>query len=223
MSMHIKRTLAWAAIAMFAPAWALAAEYRVETIKEAPGGQLSAEIASQLSPTGFKVLLGEKRVVCEIWPAKQWTAKADFEASETVLFPLEPGTLVGALRFARAGADFRGQEIPAGVYTLRYANQPVDGNHVGTFETRDFLLMLPASADQSPGPMAEMDLLETSAKSAESTHPAIMPLVKAAPGAAPALRHLEDQDWWTLRLAGKDAKGGKLSLELIVVGKAASE
>jgi len=200
---------------------AVAEDYRVEATKDAPPAELAADIVSQLAPTGFKVLQGEKRTVCEIWVAKAWPTKADFQASDTVLYPLESGSLVGALRFARKGADFRGQEIPAGIYTLRYANQPVDGNHVGTFATRDFLVMSPADADQSTAPVADEDLFKTSAKSAESTHPAIIPLVKPADGDAPAMRQLDENEWWTVRLPGKDAKGGKLVLELIVVGKAA--
>ena len=150
------------------------------------------------------------------------TPRQDFTPTDAILYPLKVGSLVGVIRFPRKGADFRDQEIASGIYTLRYGNQPVDGNHVGTFPTRDFLLMLPASADMSPAPIAEADLFKTSAQAAGSTHPAIMPLVKAEDaGELPALRHLEEQDWWTVQFGGKDAKGGKLALELIVSGKAA--
>ncbi len=208
--------------ALLASRPAMAAEYRVEVSKTpSTAGGLSAAVAAQLSPTGFKVLEGDKRVVCEIWLAKQWSTKPDFQPDASVQYGIEPGSLIGALRFPRKGADFRGQDIPAGMYTLRYANQPVDGNHVGTFATRDFLLLVPAAADQSPQPVAEMDLMGLSAQSAESSHPAIMPLVKAEQGPAPAMRHLEEQDWWTVRLAGKDAKGAAVALEVIAVGKAA--
>jgi hypothetical protein len=198
----------------------LAAEYRVESTKEEPpASELSADVVAQLSPSGFKVLQGEKRTVCEIWPAKKWAIRGDFKPSDTILYPLPVGSLVGAIRFPRKAADFRGQEIAAGVYTLRYANQPVDGNHVGTFPTRDFLLALPAADDQSSAPIAEMDLFKTSAKTTESTHPAIMPLVRAEAGQPlPGIRHLEEQEWWTARFADGD---GKVVLELIVVGKAA--
>ncbi len=197
-----------------------AEEYRVEAIKEAPSG-LAAEIADQLAPGGIKVVDDNKRTVCEIWLAKTWTAKPDFQPSDTVLYPLEPGSLVGALRFTRKGADFRGQDIPAGVYTLRYANQPVDGNHVGTFATRDFLVLVPARADESAKPIGDAELFPLSAQSAESSHPAIAPLVKPEAGPAPAMRDVEEQHWWTVRVAGQDDKGNKIPMELIVVGKAA--
>jgi hypothetical protein len=138
------------------------------------------------------------------------------------LYPIKPGTLVGAIRFSRKAADFRNQDIPRGVYTLRYGNQPVDGNHVGTFATRDFLLMLPPDADTSPDAIPEMDLFKKSAESAGSTHPAIMPLLKAeGDDDGPAARHLEEQEWWTLRFTGKGAGGEKVPLEVIVSGTAA--
>ena len=163
----MKWSLGLVLLLLLATRAARSAEYSAQPLKEAPpAGDLSEDIAAKLAPTGWKVMQGEKRVVCEIWPAKAWAAKADFAPSDTVFVPLEPGSLVGVLRFTRKGADFRGQEIPAGLYTLRYANQPVDGNHVGTFATRDFLVMLPASADQSAKPITDMDLFKLSAQSA---------------------------------------------------------
>jgi hypothetical protein len=81
--------------------------------------------------------------------------------------------------------------------------------------------MLPASADQSGKPIADMDLFKLSAQSAESNHPAIVPLVKPDEGDAEPLKHFEEQDWWTLRLQGQGAKGGKIVLQPVVVGKAA--
>ena len=61
-------------------------------------------------------------------------------------------SLYGAYAFTYSGgrwrrvdtADFRDQGIPAGTYILRYSQQPVDGAHVGTSTTRDFLALLPA-------------------------------------------------------------------------------
>ena len=59
----------------------LADDYRVEAFKDVPAPKgVSADVAAQLSSSGFKVLEGDKRVVCEIWPAKTWTAKADFDS-----------------------------------------------------------------------------------------------------------------------------------------------
>jgi hypothetical protein len=199
-----------------------AADYRVELLKSpAPADDLPPEIASQLAPTGFKVLQGEKRTLCEIWPSKSWAVNAGFQPSDSVLYPLNVGEFIGVLRFPRKGADFRGQDIASGLYTLRYGNQPVDGNHAGTSPTRDFLLVLPASADPSPKPLTDKEMFKISAQSAESSHPAILSLVKAeADGDLPSMRHLEEHDQWTVRFAGNGA-ASKVILELIVVGRAA--
>jgi hypothetical protein len=217
----MNRWFAAAAVILFASATAHGADYRVEATSDPPPSELAADVVAQLAPKGLKVIQGEKRVVCEVWPAKSWKVKGDFKPSDTILYPFEVGELIGALRFPRKGADFRGQDIASGVYTLRYGNQPVDGNHVGTFDTRDFLLMVPSGDDQSPATIAEADLFKESAESAGSTHPAIMPLLKPEKPGPAALRHVEEKDWWALHVPGKDSKGGDQSVELIVVGKAA--
>lgn len=203
------------------PGAALAADYRVEAFEAAPPEELAPQIVAQISSTGFKVIKGKSRTVCEIWPAKQWELTEGFTPTPMILYGLKPGSLVGALRFPRKGADFRDQEIASGAYTLRYGNQPVDGNHVGTFATRDFLLMVPAADDKSPDTIGDEDLFAESAESAGSSHPAILPLVKAdGDGDLPAIRHMEEQDWWTVRFGGKGSGGEKAVLELIVVGLA---
>jgi hypothetical protein len=197
---------------------ALAAdEYKVEKLDDGPPADvLSAEVVAKLAPTGHKVVAADGKTVCEIWLAKQLDVKPNFEPTLTILYPLRSGSLVGALRFPQKGSDFRGQEIASGVYTLRYADQPEDGNHIGTFETRDFLLMLPAAADRDPKTLEGDDFFATSAEAAGSTHPAIIPLLKPRAGDAPAMRHVEDMEWWVLRLPA-----GKQTLELVVEGKAA--
>lgn len=211
----------WAVVAVLMSAVAVAEDYRAVAVQNPPTKEVAPEIAAQLAADGFQVVEGEKKIICEIWPTKAWSAKEGFEASDSVLYGIEPGTLVGVLRFPRGGADFRGQEIPGGVYTLRYANQPVDGNHVGTFPTRDFLVMIPARVDKSTKAIADAELFKASMQSGETTHPAIMPLVKPEGDASTTLRQVDGQEWWTLRVPGKDGKGGAQALEVIVVGKAA--
>ena len=209
---------ALAAIMLWGQLALAADEYRIETFEDGPpADDLAAEVVEKLEPTGFKVVNEDGKSVAEIWLAKELAVKEGFAPTLSVLYPLEPGSLVGALTFPRKGADFRGQEIPRGTYTLRYGQQPVDGNHIGTFDTRDFLLLLPAEADRDPATKPGTDFFVTSAEAAESTHPAIMPLLKPSEGEAPAMRHIEEPEWWAARLTGN---GGKVPLELIVVGTA---
>ena len=200
-----------------------AAEHRVEMLSEGPPGEVPQAVAATLSPKGLKVIRGTKRTVCEIWLAKAWPVSADFTPTAQVLYPFEPGQLIGAIHFTGKGHDFRDQEIPEGVYTLRYGQQPVDGNHVGTSPTQDFLVLIRADQDTSPAPIPPKELLKRSATSVESTHPGILCLQKLSgePDSQPALVHNEERDWWILRLQGAATAGEKqqpLTLDLVVVG-----
>ncbi len=204
-----------------------AADHRVEPLGEpAPADAISAEIAATLAPTGVRIVRGQSRTVCEIWLCKQLAARPDFEATPAVQYPLVPGSLVGVVRYANKGGDFRDQDIGRGVYTLRYGQQPVDGNHVGTSPTRDFLLLIEAEKDKSTEPLDIKELATSSAEAAQSSHPALLSLQRPVDGGekAPSIRHDEERDWWIVRLGGTIRAGEKeapLDLELVVVGHAA--
>lgn len=203
-----------------------AQEYSVAPLMEpAPSGELSAEMAPLLAEHGVKVLKG-KRTLCQIWLTKVWATTPGFTASQTVLYPFNSGALIGVAEYQSMGGDFRGQEIPPGMYTLRYAQQPVDGNHVGTSDTRDFLLLLPASSDTLPAELTPEQLIEQSKQAAQSNHPAMLCL-QVAEGEAtelPAVEHDTDRELWSLRVEGQSQSGDAmvpLPIKLVVVGKAA--
>jgi hypothetical protein len=189
-----------------------------------PADSVSADIASQLAGDGFRLKLGT-RILAEVWLAKQWPVAAGFQPTPAIQYPFAPGQLIGVIRYARKGGDFRGQEIAAGTYTLRYALQPVDGNHVGTSDTRDFLLLLPAADDVKPAPVGPEDLIKFSQAAAQTAHPAMLAMKAPAPGDAPAVEHEETHDWWLVKLAGTSVPAGaeakSLTIEWVVVGKAA--
>ena len=203
----------------------LAVEHKIETLDEAaPADVLAEDVRSLLNSTGYRVVRGGSRTICEIWLCKEWRVNAGFEPTSEVLYPFEPGQLIGVLRFRRRDSDFRDQTISRGVYTLRYGQQPVDGNHEGTSPTRDFLLLVNAETDQTPDPMATEMLLEASAEAAGSSHPAMLCLQQQkGSGAEANIRHDENRDWWIARLTGKAAAGDArmdLALELVVAGHA---
>jgi len=205
---------------------ALAADHQVTALNEGPPDALSAAIVEKLSEGGFKVTEGTSRTICEIWLAEKWPVTAGFEATSALLYPFKPGQLIGAIRFPRRTDDFRGQQISSGVYTLRYAQQPVDGNHVGTSDTRDFLLLVSPDADQDAEPLPPEDLSIWSAEAAGTTHPAMFSMLPAdADGAAvPSIVEDADREWTSVRLRGSteaDGQSGELVIRLVVVGRAA--
>ena len=201
---------------------AAAHTHKLEAVDKLPEG-LAKPIADQLDPAGQQVV-GANGAVVTVWLAKGVEVKADFKPSLSVKYPFAPGQLIGAIRVAESGGatDFRGQEIAAGVYTLRYGQQPQDGNHLGTSELADFLLALPADEDKDAKPITSFDdLSEKSAKSAGSTHPAIFSLLPAEKGGKASLTHDEGSEFWILNLTASGKAGGKaveVPIRMVVIG-----
>jgi hypothetical protein len=213
-----------AALTVYSSHFAVAADdYSVEAVNAAPpAGEFAPAIAEQLSANGFKVVTGQGRVLCEVWPVKSWQTTADFKSTGAVNYPFEFGELLGVIRFARSGGDFRGQKIRKGAYTLRYGLQPQDGNHVGTSDTRDFVVLVPAADDGDPGPLEKEKLFKESTGASGTAHPAILSLLPAAADAEdkdlPRIAHHEARELWAVDFASKSAAGKPLVVELVVVG-----
>jgi hypothetical protein len=220
------RTAAFAALGWLSVVLSAAGqEYKVAKLDmPAPTGAAAPEITSLLQPAGFQVTKGSQ-VVLEMWLAKEWPIAADAKTGGEVLYPLTPGQLIGVARYPRKAADFRDQDIPAGVYVVRYAQQPVDGAHVGTSPTRDFLALLPAAKDRTPATLDYKTLIAMSKEVSGAAHPAILSLQRAADSSeALSVREDADKEWTIVRFVGKTRQGSELKdlpLELVVVGKAA--
>jgi len=201
----------------------LAQEYSTGAGEAAPTGAIAPEISSLLSAKGIKINKGST-TVCELWFAKEWPIEADAKTGGEVLYPLTVGQVIGAIRFPKKASDFREQDVPAGVYVMRYAQQPVDGAHVGTSPTRDFLALSPAAKDKDPKPLDYKALVAASKETTGAPHPAIFSLQRVEDGASPSVREVSDKEWVIVHYVGKVKQGGSvkdLPLDLVVVGKAA--
>jgi hypothetical protein len=213
-------------VVLFLVSTVRAVDHKLEPLDEAfPADAVSEEIGKQLGNKGLRVVRGAARTVCDLWLCKEWAA-AEAKPSGDVIYPFQPGQLIGLARFPRKASDFRDQDIAEGVYTLRYGQQPVDGAHVGTSPTRDFLLLIKADQDKSPAPPDYKQLTKASAQAAGSNHPLLLSLQRLAPTttSAPAIRHDEAHEWWIVALSGQLKQGAATKpqlLELVVVGKAA--
>lgn len=195
--------------------------YKAETLSEAPPNELAALVRDGLASTGIRVT-GPSGPLCDLWLGKAVPGKANAPAALGVLYPqLAQGTLVGAIRFPSPVKDYRKQLIKAGVYTLRYALVPENGNHMGVAPQRDFLLASPASEDQDAATLTIDQTLALSRKATGSNHPSVWSLgpPEDHPKSLPSVFHLDDGDLWLtefqLPLAGSPTK-----LALVVVGAA---
>ena len=208
----INRLVLLPSFLLLATVSAFAQDYKLEPVATA-APNLPAAYGAAMQGTGYRVN-GASGAWCEVWLAKSVPlgAKPDDAA---VSFAIAQGTLLGVIRFPGKGADRRGQVIPAGVYTLRYSQFPVDGAHSGVAPQRDFALLTPIAADPDPAAKPGFDdLVKMSAKASGSPHPAVLSLETPPTGAtAPSVAKEGEHDW-TLTV-----KVGDLTISMIVVGK----
>src|SRR2546428_8664531 len=133
--------------------------YRAEA-SGSPPADLPKAVQDALRPAGARLVDGHGAVVCEMWLRKSVPAREGSGGSADVLYPgLGVGTMIGVVRFPNGGSDFCGQPIKPGGYTLRYAQIPQDGEHMGVSTYRDFLLLGPAPTDADLDKAMKFDAL----------------------------------------------------------------
>jgi hypothetical protein len=125
------------------------------------------------------VTLGESTI--EIW----WAGGVPATAPGPGWSNVESGTLVGAMRVTGAFKEIRGKVVKPGVYTLRYGQQPQNGDHLGISPFREFLLLSPAAVDRDPKALGFEGAVALSKQTIGTSHPASLSLdpPEDAPGA----------------------------------------
>lgn len=198
-----------------------AAEGKLVPIDAAPAG-VSDKVAAVLHKGGMQVQIDGKPV-CTLWRVETAAAKDGFKPTLNVKYPFTMGQLLGVMEVVQSKefTDFRGQEVKPGVYTLRYGQQPVDGNHVGTSELYDFVLAIPVKADADPATWKTPEtLFLKSAATAGSNHPAIFSLLPVEkPTEQPTLTHDDDKDYWIVNSSLPVTEGKSVPARLVVVGR----
>jgi hypothetical protein len=194
---------------------------KVESIGPLIDNAVPEAVRQALDAKGYRLSLDGPTPACELWVRKSIPAQAKKDV-ESVAYPqLAESTLVAVIHFPEAAADFRGQRIPAGFYTLRYAIMPNDGNHLGAAPNRDFLLVIPAASDTDPGaPFKSQELMTMSARSTGTKHPAPLSLVQTDSGPSTPTVSKDDQDHWIFSAAMKLNSGAELPFALVVKGTA---
>lgn len=192
-------------VSLFA-AVAIAEDFSHEAVAGPPDG-LAEATAAMLAEEGVAVKHSGGEVV-----ARYWGRKTDFEGEPAggfgIRFDTIPeGALIAVVEFPDQGSDFREQDIPAGLYTMRYALNPEDGNHMGVAPSRDFAVLTPAEGDTEPGKNYSYDGLVELTKKVGNPHPTIARIVLPEGSDGPNLWQ-NDYEHWVLDLpAGNDVVG----------------
>ena len=194
---------------------------KVEPLGPLTDAAIPESIRAVLDPKGSRVRLDDSSVAAEIWLRKDLPAQPKKETPDVIYDRLAESVLVGVLHFAQNSTDYRGQAVPAGFYTLRYELIPNDGNHLGVAPSRDFLLLVPATADPGPDKVLKFqELVALSRQASRSKHPAPLSLLPAeGTGTTPAVSK-DDQDHYIFSAGIKLAGGEAIPVALVVKGTA---
>lgn len=140
--------------------------------------ELKDPIKNLLEAKSVQVFDAKDNLHCEIWFRKKVPAKATEDQVKNGLTyaEVQETTILGVIHFPQKTTDYRKQEIKPGVYTLRLASQPKDGDHMGTAPGQDFCLLVAADKDLKLDTMEPKVLHELSAKSRadDATHPGVL-------------------------------------------------
>jgi len=219
--------LAWVILPVFA---ADGTEYHIKMVDQTPAPKEVPEPVRKLLGERCVQLLGAKDdLLAEMWFRKDMPVKAtEAQINNGLTYAEVPETtLFGVIRFPKQFTDYRKQKIPAGVYTLRLANQPMDGDHMGTAPDPYFALLVGAAKDKQTAPLKDgKQLFELSSKSIGKTHAGVFllfPLDKAP--AEPKLVN-KGSGTWAVEWKETATAGGQtaaLPIALTLVGHTSAE
>ena len=156
------------------PLQAADSPYTVKVVDAAPPKEVEEPIRKLLQEKCVQISTAKGDLLLELWFDKELAVKAtEAQIKNGLTYREVPETtVVGAAHVVKDHYDYRKQKIAPGVYTLRLAFQPMDGDHMGTAQYSEFLLMCPAAEDKKATTMEAKALQEMSAKST-GAHPGV--------------------------------------------------
>lgn len=191
--------------------------------KPAPDG-VEADIKDAVVPKAFQIS-DAGGTFFELWFVPGLKASAFGGTAKETLDKVEQITLLGiAVVSIEDHHDFRDDPIDPGVYVMRLALQPKDGNHMGTAPFDTFAILVPAALDPQLKEFRDHEtMVELASEDTVAEHPPIFSLqpFEDAGGDVPRLEFNEEEEWRFLRLQFPVEAAGEtrqLNLGLIVEG-----
>jgi len=166
-----------------------AAELVVKVSDKEPPKELDASIRAKLRTKAVELLDGENPVY-GFWLSAELPLQSKPASAGKALDAIKQATLLGVVAVSRDQRDYRDDELRAGIYTMRFALQPQDGNHLGTSEFNYFAVLTPAKMDNKLDGISDYKaLVKASSKETSTDHPVILSLRPASSdqGALPQL------------------------------------
>jgi len=216
-----------ASLAVFAVCSAVPAFGRTLELNPIENGApdtLPEDIREQLNAKGLQLTDGEEPVFT-FWFAEPWPLKAKPEKPEEALGQIAETTLLGAVEVHKPQRDYRDDELYEGLYTMRFALQPEDGDHLGTADYRYFALLVPAEKEEGVDTFRKDerdDMVEASQEFTAVFHPLILSLRPAEPGTeeTPAIaKPKEEHKSVRMTVQGQTEDGGDIPVPFHLVYK----
>jgi hypothetical protein len=146
-----------------------AADLTLKTAEALPPKDIDPAIQKLLQPKAIQLVEGDKPVF-QFWLIKDLPGAKALDA-------IKPAALLGVVSLPKSQRDYRDDEIAAGTYTMRFALQPQDGNHLGSSEFLYFAVLTPAKLDTKPDGITDYKaLVKASSKETSTDHPVILSL-----------------------------------------------
>jgi hypothetical protein len=205
---------------LFAAGGAGAQTLTVKSAATPPPDEVAAPIKALLDPEATVVTRGANTI--ELW----WRKALPLESAPSgtpAWSNVADGAVIGVMRTSKPLNDIRGFPMKPGVYVLRFALQPQDGDHMGVSPNRDFLLVGPAADDQSADPAGFKGAVALARKTQGKSHPAALSIDPASTGEAPGSVVTTETGFTSVVVSvpatSNDAAAGSLTFGLVLIGQ----
>jgi hypothetical protein len=221
--MNIRRPALAVAAFLLVALPARADKYSVKTVSDtAPPKEVQEPIRKLLDSRCVQLLDDKGGTLLELWFRKEMPVKAtEAQVKNGLTYAEVPlSAVVGVVRVPKVTLDYRKQKVKPGVYTLRLALQPMDGDHMGTAPYNEFCLLCPADEDRKPDLLEAKALHELSGKTVEG-HPSVLVLFPGKGATAEPKLVDKGEGHWVLLFQLDAAAGpikGKMDFGLTLVG-----
>jgi len=201
-----------------------AGELALKVAKKDPPSAVDESIRKTLQSTAVQLVDGDKAAF-EFWLSAEIAMPSKPASSTAAMDAIKQSALLGVVAVGSDTRDYKDAELFAGVYTMRFALQPQDGNHLGTAEFNYFAVLVPSKKDVKPDGITDYKaLVRASRAGTPSDHPVILSLrpVSSVQGDTPKLNEpAPEHKSVVLKIPARVAGGEQttLLLELVYQGK----
>jgi hypothetical protein len=200
---------------------AFAGDFTAKVVDKPPPPAVDESIRKLVQPRAVQLLDGDKPAF-EFWFCEA-ALKAKPESPGKALAAVRELSLLGIASVAAGQRDYKDNEVPEGVHTIRFALQPQDGDHSGSADFPFFAVLTRAANDSKPDQFATFtSLMKASGKGTSTGHPVVLSLRPTDDGEAPKLLEpVAEHKSVRVKLQGKTSSGEATSavFELVYKGK----